>query len=194
MTQTNAQGATPARYGPVAQLLHWSMFALIALQWLGGKVMGKLPKSGSLRGIAFDTHETLGLLLLLLVFVRISWRMAHPAPRIDGPRWQQAAARVAHLALYLLLIALPVAGYLSLSASGYDTAFFGWQIPAALEKDAALQQRLSGVHQVLAFALLAVVVLHVAAALWHHVVARDATLRRMLPVRRTGAATVPAET
>ena len=124
-------------------------------------------------------------MLLLLIFVRIAWRTTHPAPPLDGAAWQRAAARVAHVVLYVLLVALPITGYLAWSARGNGTAFFGWEIPAAIAKDRATARALNNVHEVLADALLVVVALHAAAALWHHVVVRDDTLRRMLPQRRS---------
>ena len=174
-----------ARYGPFAQLLHWGMFVLIVAQWIDGKVMDDLPKQGTLRDFAFDSHETLGVALLLLIFLRIWWRMAHPVPMLDGATWQRHAARLAHVLLYGLLIALPVSGYLTFSAQGHPTSFFGWEIPAALAKDRATARTLKGIHELLGDALVVVVALHAAAALWHHWIVRDDTLRRMLPRRRS---------
>ncbi len=132
------------RFGVVAQWLHWGMFALIALQLVGGHVLEELPKRTAIRGFAFDAHETLGLIALFLVFLRLSWKMANPTPAAPGQRWQQLAMRAAHLALYVLMIAVPVVGYLMVDAKGYDVAFFGWAAPDLVATDKDLAERLNG--------------------------------------------------
>ena len=166
------------RYGTIARWLHWSMFALIALQLFGGVVLESLPKA--FRGVGFDVHETIGIIALLLVLARIAWKLGNPAPVARGRPWQQCAAKVGHLALYGLMIALPVIGYAMVDLKGYDVAFFGWDAPDLLPTNEALAQSLRQVHTVLAWTLAAVVGTHVAAALWHHFGLRDETLRRML--------------
>ena len=172
------------RYGAVAQFLHWGMFALIALQLLGGEVMGELPKKSAIRGFAYDAHETFGLVVLGFVFLRIAWKIANPTPVATGPAWQRLAARAAHGLLYALLVAIPVAGYVMVVAKGHDAAFFGWDVPSLLGKDEALGKLAKGAHEWLANLLIAIVAVHAGAALWHHAVARDGVLRRMLPRRR----------
>ena len=72
------------RYGTVAQFLHWGMFAAIVLQLIGAELMDELPKGTAIRGYAFDAHETLGLILLGLVFLRIVWKLVNPAPGETG--------------------------------------------------------------------------------------------------------------
>jgi cytochrome b561 len=174
------------RYGAVAQLLHWGMFVLIALNFIGGEVMGDLPKKAAIRGFAFDAHETLGLVVLFLLFLRLSWKMANRAPAESGPGWQRQAARLVHALLYVLLAAIPITGYVMVNAKGHHAAFFGWDVPSLLARDEPLGKAAEDVHETLANALLVLVVAHVGAALWHHVVARDGVLRRMLPRRRDG--------
>ena len=175
---------TGQRFGAIAQLLHWGMFVLIVVQLVGGQVMGELPKKSAIRGFAYDSHETLGLIVLFLVFARLSWRMANPTPAAEGPPWQRLAARAVHLGLYVLMVAVPVVGYLMVDANGYDVAFFGWTAPDLVATDKALGDRLEELHEVLAWALTAVVAAHAGAALWHHVVVRDGTMKRMLPAGR----------
>lgn len=174
------------RYGAVAQFLHWGMFVLIALNFIGGEVMGELPKKTAIRGFAFDAHETLGLIVLFLLFLRISWKMANPAPVEPGPGWQRNAARIAHALLYVLLVAIPITGYVMVNAKGHHAAFFAWDVPSLVAKDESLARAVEDVHEVLANALLVLVAVHVAAALWHHVIERDGVLRRMLPRKRGG--------
>ncbi len=181
-SMTNSKFRNSAqRYGVIAQVLHWGMFALIALQLVGGQVMDELPKQTAIRGFAYDAHETLGLVVLFLVFARLSWKMANPAPVGAGPHWQRLAARAAHVGLYVLMIAVPVVGYLMVDAKGYDVAFFGWTAPDLVATNKALADRLKNLHEVLAWSLTAIVAVHAGAAIWHHVIVRDGTLKRMLP-------------
>jgi cytochrome b561 len=175
---------THERYGAVAQLLHWGMFAFIALQLVGGEVLDELPRKSAIRAFAFDAHESLGLLLLALLALRLAWRLANPAPAPEGPSWQRVTARVVHASIYALLIAIPVAGYVMACAKGHGAAFFGFDLPSLVGKSEALAERAGDVHEALANALIAIVVVHAAAALWHHWIARDLVLRRMLPRRR----------
>ena len=177
------------RYGWVAQTLHWGMFALIVLQLAGGTVLEDLPKQSPLRSFAFDAHETLGLIMLFLVFARLSWTMVNPIPLGTGPAWQRTVARATHAVLYLLMLAIPVIGYAMVDAKGYDVAFFGWAAPDLLATDKALADRLRDVHGTLAKLLALLIAVHFGAALWHHFVHRDSVLQRMLPRRE--AATSP---
>lgn len=178
---------TSERYGAVAQLLHWGMFAFVALQLVGGEVLEELPKKSAIRGFAFDAHESLGILVLALLVVRIAWRIASPAPAVEGPAWQRVAARAAHALIYLLLVAIPVAGYVMVAAKGHQAAFFGLDVPSLVGKDEALAKLAHGAHEILANVLIAILAVHAAAALWHHWIARDSVLRRMLPRRRADA-------
>jgi len=175
------------RYGAVAQFLHWGMFAVIALQLIAGELMDELPKPSAIRGLAYDAHETLGLVLLGLVFLRIAWKIANPAPADGGAAWQKLAARMAHGLMYALLVAIPVVGYVTVVAKGHHAAFFAWDVPSLFAKDAPLGKLAEDAHGWLANLLIAIVAAHAGAALWHHLIARDGVLRRMLPVGRAGA-------
>jgi len=173
--------STQERYGTLARWLHWAMFAIIAVQVAGGLALDRVPRTSPLRGFAFDAHETLGIVALLLVLARLAWNRAHPGPAPEGAGWQHTAAKAAHGALYLLMIAVPVAGYAMMDAKGYGVAFFGWEAPEFIATDAGLAERLNRLHERLAWAFAGLVALHVAAAFWHHFGLRDGTLRRMLP-------------
>ena len=170
-------------YGAIARWLHWTMFALIAVQIAGGIFLEDLPKGSALRGLAFDGHETAGIVAILLVLARVAWKRSHPVPAPEGSGLQQALAKAGHVALYVLMIAVPVVGYAMVDAKGYDVAFFGWSGPHFLVKDADLAETLNRMHGVLAWALTGLVAMHVAAAFWHHFGLRDGTMRRMLPAR-----------
>lgn len=171
------------RYGAIARALHWTMFALIAVQIAGGLMLEGLPRGTALKRLAFDGHETIGIVAILLVLARIAWNLSHPGPSPEGATWQRGLAKAAHGALYVLMIAVPVVGYAMVNAKGHDVAFFAWSAPDLVAKDADLGKTLERVHERLAWALTGLVGLHVAAAFWHHFGLRDGTLRRMLPSR-----------
>jgi cytochrome b561 len=174
---------TRTQFGWVARWLHWGVFALIALQIAGGNAMEALPRQGALRSMAFDAHQTIGLVVLFLVFLRLAWRMANPAPPHTGAHWQRVAAGAVHAGLYILMVAIPLVGYAMVDAKGYDVAFFGWTAPDLVATNDRLADRLEDLHETLAGALVTLVIVHVGAALWHQFVLRDGVLFRMLARR-----------
>lgn len=176
---------TSERYGAIAQFLHWTIFALIALQFVSAELVEAFPRTSAERAMVITVHESLGLAALALVLIRLPWRIVNPALPGHGPAWQQRLARAAHVALYALMVAAPVTGYVLAAARGHDPALFGLALPQLIGQDRALARAAKNVHEVLAWTMAALVAVHAAAAVWHHVVAGDATLRRMLP-RRTG--------
>jgi cytochrome b561 len=130
-------------------------------------------------------HKWIGVTVLALMCLRLVWRLAHrPPPLPTMPAWQRRAAVGVHWALYALLLAIPVSGWLYSSAAGVPTVYLGlWQLPDLVAKDKALADLLRLAHVALNFALLALVVVHVAAALKHHFVDRDGLIVRMWPGR-----------
>ena len=134
--------------------------------------------------LIYKWHKWIGVTVFVLAVFRIGWRLSHRPPPLPVavPSWQQRAAHVSHLALYLLLFAIPVSGWLYSSATGVPTVYLGWvQLPDLVGRDKALAEFLKQAHIVLNTTLLAVVVIHVAAALKHHFVDHDEVLVRMLP-------------
>lgn len=178
------------QWGTVAKALHWLLALLLVLQWGLGLWMSRLPESALiLRYELFQLHKSAGLTILLLVLLRLAWRLAGPAPAWPEamPRWERVAAGASHALLYGLMLVLPATGFLVASTSplGLPTRFWGlFGVPHPLGPDAALEALFSDIHGALAFALALVVALHVAAALKHHFHDRDRVLARMLPVRR----------
>jgi cytochrome b561 len=177
---------TEHRFGAAAVLLHWSMAILvIALAGLG-LYMARLPDVG------FDTkkitlilyHREFGLLVLALVVPRLAWRLINKLPQLVAhlPDWQKIAARFVHLCFYALMFALPISGLLMSSAAGIPVSLFGlFTLPDFVPHDDYLFQRFIEIHKWLGYALILFIFLHVGAALKHHFVFRDDTLRRMLP-------------
>jgi superoxide oxidase len=179
---------TPTRFGAAAQLFHWGMFVALAVQLIVGQIMDGFAKGTAQRDTAFAVHGTLGVLVFAFMLARLAWRIVDGVPVPVGPAWQRRAATLLHGVLYLLIVALPITGYLTYSAQGHPTAFFAWELPPAVAPDRALAKTFENIHSLLGDALMVVVALHAAAALWHHFFMRDDTLRRMLRGRSADGA------
>lgn len=174
---------TREEWGVVSKTLHWLVVALIlAMAWLG-LTMGDLP-NGPDKIATYALHKSIGLSILALVALRLLWRLyaGAPAPLADTPRWQARIAGVTHVALYVLLLALPLSGWLLNSAAGFPLQWFGlFNLPAIAGKDQGLHALAEQVHEWLFWTLVLVAVAHAAAAIHHHLFLRDDTLARMLP-------------
>lgn len=187
--------AVSTRYSGVAIALHWLM-ALLILGLIGvGVWMSDLKPSPRTIQI-YTWHKWIGLTVLLLALARVLWRVYRrpPPPSADLPRWQALAASGTHGALYLLMFAMPLTGWLQNSAAGFPLTWFGWfKVPALIERNRDAFQWWQDAHETLAWLLMALIALHVAAAIKHHLIDRDEVLRRMLPLaaRRSAA---PQET
>ncbi len=171
------------RYTATAIALHWLVAALILCGASVGLYMVGLPLSPAKLKL-YSWHKWIGVSIFVVALLRASWRLTHAAPDLPAatPRWQQAAAATSHLLLYVLIIVIPLSGWLMSSALGVQTVYFGvLPLPDLLAKNKALGEQLKLVHQGLNWTLAVVVAIHVAAALRHHFVDRDDVLHRMLP-------------
>ncbi len=176
---------TTSRYSGVAITLHWLLALLIASTFCVGLYMHELPFSPT-RLKLYNWHKWAGATILALSALRLLWRLTHRPP-VDPPMsaWQRLAAHAAHWALYALFFAVPLAGWAYSSAAGFPVVVFGvLPLPDFVAPDRALADVLKQRHATLAFALAAVVALHLAAALKHHFIDRDGLLDRMRPGRR----------
>jgi cytochrome b561 len=172
----------PERYGRPAIVLHWVTAALIIANWLLGLSM--VPMHISPRKLQwYLVHKSIGLTVLLLSSLRLGWRAVRPPPPpVAMPRWQRRAASASHALLYVLLFAIPLSGWLYSSATGVQVVYLGvLPLPNLVPKDRAQGDALRLVHVSLNALLFVVFCLHVAAAIKHHVVDRDAALVRILP-------------
>ena len=177
-------------YGALAKFLHWVIVILIIAQYVIIEAAEELP-DGLEKFAMVTRHKSLGMLVLGLALVRIAWKLANPgrpAP-VRMPRPQRIAAAAGHGLLYALILAQPVSGWMMSSAANYPVTFFGWfEFPSLVAADEAMHEFYEEVHEFLFSALLAVTAVHVLAALYHHFVQKDDTLRRMLPFGRRRAA------
>lgn len=182
MTTTPGQTAS---YGRTAVLLHWAIALLIVIGFTVGLTMVDLPLSPQ-KAKVFAYHKWIGITVLGLALVRVAWRATHAGPpELPMPGWQRLAARATHVLLYVLMLAIPLAGWMYTSAAGFPVVYLKLvQLPDLVSKDKELAVLLKLVHKVLAWSLSGVVALHLAAALKHHFIDRDATLKRMLAWRR----------
>jgi cytochrome b561 len=173
---------TQLRYGSIAILLHWLMAMLIFTMLGLGLYMTSLTFSLEKLKL-YGWHKQLGILILMLVTLRIIWRLANinPGLPLEMPQWQKLAARGAHLAFYGFMVVMPITGWFISSAAGLPVSFFGlFVLPSLIPPDENLRALLSEIHKWLAYALIATICAHVAAALQHHFINKDDTLRKML--------------
>lgn len=173
------------RWDPVSQALHWLVVLLILGQGTAGLLMVGMRNSPDKIQV-YALHKSVGLTLLALVLLRLAWRLVSTAPaRLPGiPDWEHRAARAGHALLYGLLLAVPLTGWVFNSAAGFPLRWFGlFDVAAIAGRDQALRELAVQWHEALFWVLVATAVGHAAAALYHHLFLRDATLARMLPRR-----------
>ncbi len=176
------------RYGLVAIALHW-IIALAILGMLGVGLWMTGLKNSPTKIEVYTWHKWVGLTVLALAAFRLLWRLYRrpPAP-LPAPKWQLRAAAVTHGLMYLLMLAMPLSGWLQNSASGFPLSWFGlFKVPALIARDREAFAFWQQVHEWLAWTLMAVIALHLAATIKHHFIDRDSTLTRMLPRLRSGS-------
>jgi cytochrome b561 len=177
---------TTTRYGIVAQTFHWVIVALVVLQFVIGITAHGLPVSME-RLVLLARHKSIGFTIFGLVVLRLCWRLYSPAPQplpVPQPVFR-VAAHLSHALLYALLLCMPLVGWLLSSASNLTVSWFGlFSLPNLVSPDRRLAHWLLLTHQSMAWLLLAVAMLHIGAALWHHLILKDEVLLRMLPFRR----------
>lgn len=173
---------TAGRYTPMAIALHWLLALGILTAFCAGVYMSDLPFSPQ-RLKLYNWHKWAGVTILALSALRLLWRLTHRPPvDVPMPAWQRLAAHGTHHLLYLLFFAVPLVGWAYSSAAGFPIVLFGvLPLPDFVSPDKALSEAIKPWHGWLAYAMAALVVLHVAGALKHHFVDRDGLLARMLP-------------
>ncbi len=181
------------RFTGVQRLLHWLMaVCILAMLFIGvGMVSTVMPKYLTLLSI----HRPLGIAILVLALVRLAVRLRYGAPALpaDLPEPMKLAAQLSHYALYLLMIGMPLIGWAMLSAAAYPIVLFGGvRLPPILPQSDSLHALLWNAHYYLAFAFFAVILMHLAAALFHGLVRRDGVFEAMASLSTEGER-APAE-
>jgi len=174
------------RYDKVAITLHWivaiGVFVLIGLGWY----MVDLPRNTPARAFFYNLHKSIGVTLAIVVLIRVVWRWNHPPPPLPAgtPGWVVNASRLSHSLLYALLVFQPVVGFISSNFTKYGVTYFGlFKIGPFFPENKTLYDLFQGFHHAGATVLVAVIVIHVAAAFKHLLVDKDGVFYRMLPNR-----------
>lgn len=180
------------RYALVQRLLHW-LIAILVLGVLGvGMTLGYLGYDGvketfgnDITNALYTLHKTFGVMILALMLLRLALRLSLGAPPYRPPlaSFERVASRLVHGLLYVALLAMPVIGWLATAAGGYPVQFFGWNLPGFIGKDEALSETLFALHGFVGWAILGLIVLHVAGALRHWLIKRDGVMARMSLLR-----------
>ena len=168
-------------YDPLTKLLHWSVFVLVAAQYAVGEFMPHIGRGTANDGLV-AWHISLGAAVMIAIVLALIWRVVHPVPQTkEIPLWQQRLATLTHWTLYLLILVMTVLGWAATNFRGWDVTLFGViPLPALAAKGTSWAHTAGDIHTFLVNVLLGLVILHVLAALYHHFIARDRVLKRML--------------
>jgi len=170
------------QYGTTAKVFHWLVVALLLVQYLIGWLMPDIH-GGMKPGAAMTFHVSFGIVILALIILRFGWRLAHPvAPESSLPPWQRLTSEAVHWALYALVLATTVTGWLFASFRGWSVSFFYLvPLPMLASESASAVKAIDGWHQAMEWTLLILIGIHVAAAMTHVFIYRDRIMQRMLP-------------
>lgn len=178
------------RFGTVSKFFHWAVFLLFVNQYVTGVLMMRLERGHLVLGFAqgdyYTWHKSVGLVVLVLVLLRITWRKTTRLP--DWPAtlapWEQGCMKWTERTLYACMFVMPLSGYVFTLAGGYNFKLFGLLgLPQLIAKNAALASTAQFVHAATAYVIVAAVALHLALGLKRHLVEKDGFLHRMLPFR-----------
>jgi cytochrome b561 len=184
MTAMTVAAPTP-RYKTISIALHWLMLLLFVGVYTSIEIRSNFPRGSDIREFVKATHFTLGLTILALVVARIAARLMNPVPPITPapPVWQARFAGLVHILLYGLMIGSPIAGWLILSGEGASIPFWGLELPPLIGPNKDFAKQVEELHETAGSIGYWVIGLHALAALFHHYIMKDDTLRRILPWR-----------
>lgn len=179
----------PPGYRPPARWLHWIVAAAVLLMIPAGLIMTREGIPRPLQDTLFLFHKNTGVLLVPVILVRILYRLTHRPPPLplSIPAWQRGAARLSHALLYILLVVMPVSGFIRVRAGGFPIELLD-RLGAGpwLGKSERVAEVAQTIHFVGALTLIAVLAIHIAAAAQHALIRRDGVWSRMWPVRTEG--------
>lgn len=181
----NKNTSQPETYNFLARQFHWILASLLIVMFALGWTMSDLPLSKTKLDF-YAWHKWLGIIILALALLRLGWRLMSKAPASSNtpsiPGYMNKAAKLGHLVLYLLLMVVPLIGWLRSSTAGFQVVLFEKiPLPDLLGKNEALSRQLSELHEILAIVLLIVIIGHIAAVILHHLHFKDPVLQRMKP-------------
>jgi len=172
----------PGRYDTIAVALHRILVVGILCQIALGLYLGEVPRNTPGRTVWVNFHKSVGITLGVLILFRLVWRLTHRPPALPATmaRWERIAARTSHAPLYLCMVGMPLSGYVATNFSKFGIMYFGLaELPPWGYEDRQIYALFNGTHKTLAVLFIALIGIHVAAALKHAVIDRDGLLRRM---------------
>ena len=180
------------RYTKTAILLHWIIAIMIIAQLGVALVMGEESMwTPEMRGQLYGFHKALGMTVIVMTLVRIAWRLLNPAPALPAgmKTWEIFAVKATHFLFYVLLLAIPMSGWVLVTAAGRGPidmfGLFAWPNLPGVAVNKEFAHEVGDMHELMGYAMLALVGLHIAAALKHHFINKDNVLTRMLPFLKT---------
>ena len=171
-------------FNKTAILVHWVIAFLLMVQFLIGLDMVDIPKGpDSSRPFWFNTHKSIGIILGCLILFRLYWRLRSGVPESPPgtPMWERIAANLSHKLLYFCMILMPISGLVGSLFSKYDLLFIGITIPKLFEHDPFIKELMTNTHQWTAYIFLAIICVHILAAVKHLVIDCDGIFERMMP-------------
>lgn len=178
-----ANGISMEKYSGTAQLLHWLISPLIILQFILAWSADAMER-GDTQTTLYLTHKSIGMTVLILAVLRLVWRLLRTPPDFPGTMsvLEQWTARLTHWGLYVLILVMPLSGWLMSSTAERSTQWFGlFTFPDLMGKSESLHEFFEEAHELLAWVLFTLALFHIVAALWHAAVKKDGILQRMLP-------------
>lgn len=179
---------TETTYGKLSKFLHWGMFVLVVGMICVGYYMHELPKETPEELMykinVIGLHKAFGIIILATIIFRFIWRVRNTVPKMpkEMSGLEKIMAHMSHLLLYMLVLIMPLSGWLMSSAGGHKVSVFGlFTMPSLMEKNKPLSGLFHEIHEITVVVLIVVIILHAAFALYHHFIKKDDTLTRMMP-------------
>ena len=169
------------RYHIVSMVFHWLVAMIMIGLIIAGLIMVDMPKPD--KYVIYGWHKAFGIIVLALVVLRLGWRFYQPGPPLPVTMkiGQVVASKITHFMLYVMMLLMPLAGWVMSSAGGHPVSVFGVPIPAIVDKDKELNALAHDIHEYGSWVFIALILLHIGAALYHHFIQKDGLLWRIWP-------------